>query len=339
MSLLALMKDPAYVDQELAKLLETGPSPKGLDATTDIYSLRELLLERKKQMTSTHQASGAAEQSQIDEINHQVPTRDGSSIRVRVYKVPGQNQPGPLLVMLHGGGFVLGELENEALLCRQWCSRFGGVSVNVEYRLAPEHVFPVPVHDSYDAFKWAVAHASSIGADASKGLIVAGVSAGANMAATISHLYRDEGGNPPLTGVYLSIPSLLSPEAVPEKYKSQYLSRDQNKDAPILNEGSIRFFRKYYQDDPCSPLMSPFIFPSGHRNLPPTYFQICGMDPLRDEGLLYEQDLRADCGVETRVDLYPGLPHGFWSWWPEAEFSKKQFQDSLAGLEWLLKAR
>lgn len=85
--------------------------------------------------------------------------------------------------------------------------------------------------------------------------------------------------------------------------------------------------------------MSPFIFPTGHHGLPPTYFQICGMDPLRDEALLYEQVLREDCGVATRVDLYPGLPHGFWSWWPAAGFSKRQFHDSIQGLGWLLAQR
>jgi acetyl esterase/lipase len=82
--------------------------------------------------------------------------------------------------------------------------------------------------------------------------------------------------------------------------------------------------------------MSPILFPTGHRDLPPTYFQICGMDPLRDEGLIYERILREECAVKTRLDLYPGLPHGFWSWFPNAKFSKKQLIDSLDGLAWLV---
>lgn len=63
--------------------------------------------------------------------------------------------------MLHGGGFALGGLDNEALLCRRWCAEYGGVSVNVDYRLAPEHKFPVPVYDSYDAVKWVGCESSS----------------------------------------------------------------------------------------------------------------------------------------------------------------------------------
>lgn len=90
----------------------------------------------------------------IIEEDHSIPTRDGSQITVRVYKREDQKEPGPVLVILHGGGWVLGGLENEALLCRNWCENFSGLCVNVDYRLAPENPFPIPVHDSYDALTW-----------------------------------------------------------------------------------------------------------------------------------------------------------------------------------------
>lgn len=73
-----------------------------------------------------------------------------------------------------------------------------------------------------------------------------------------------------------------------------------------------------------------------HNDLPATYFQICGMDPLRDEAYIYEEILREENGVKTKVDNYPGLPHGFWSYFPEAEFSKNFQQDCIAGMKWLL---
>ncbi|KAF9883656.1 hypothetical protein FE257_003090 [Aspergillus nanangensis] len=328
-----LIKDHTYVNPELRKILQSEPPKGNLDATTDIYALRELLAKRKKELTDVH---GSSDDALITEEDHLVPTRDGAHITVRVYRTTNQQDTGPIIVMLHGGGWVLGGLDNEALLCRQWCQRYSGVSVNVEYRLAPEHKFPTAVYDSHDAVKWTAAHAATIGGDPRSGFIVAGVSAGASMAAAISHLYRDEQAQPPLTGIYLSIPSLVSPEAVAEKYKPLYSSRVDNANALILNDASMGLFRKLYEDDPHSPLMSPLNFPSGHRGLPPTYLQVCGSDPLRDDGLLYEQVLREESGVKTRLDLYPGLPHGFWSWWPQAEFSKQHFRDSVQGLGWLL---
>lgn len=197
--------------------------------------------------------------------------------------------------------------------------------------------FPIPANDCYDAVKWAAANSKVHGGDLSKGFIVSGVSAGANMACSVAHLARDENLSPPLTGVYLNIPSLLAPQAVPDKLKSTYTSRDENKDAPILNSGAIALFRKLYEDDPLSPLMSPAVWPSGHKDLPPTYLQVAGMDPLRDEGLIYEEMLK-EAGVSTRIDVYPGLPHGFSSWWPKAEFSVKQRKDTAEGLQWLLEA-
>jgi len=80
-------------------------------------------------------------------------------------------------------------------------------------------------------------------------------------------------------------------------------------------------------------------FPAGHKSLPLTYFQICGMDPLRDDSFIYERILREECAVKTRVDFYPGLPHSFWSWFPEATFSKKQLKDSMEGMAWLLESK
>ncbi|KAJ5621151.1 hypothetical protein N7510_005135 [Penicillium lagena] len=327
------IRNSSYVNPELAKILETGPKPASLSVTSDIQALRKLLSQRKKELTQSYANSGGPV---IIEEDHSIPTRDGSQITVRAYKREHQDEPGPVLVIFHGGGWVLGGLENEVLLCRTWCEHFSGLCVNVDYRLAPENPFPIPVYDTYDALTWTASRAKLLGGNPEKGFIIGGISAGGGMAAAISHLYRDQNIQPPLTGIYLSIPSVLAPQAVPEKYKSQYLSRKENANGLILDDGAIALFRRAYKDDPLSPLMSPFNWPNGHANLPPTYFQICGTDPLRDEALLYEQVLREDYGVKTRADLYPGLPHGFWSWWPKTEFGKQHMRDSVKGLAWLL---
>lgn len=109
-----------------------------------------MLLDTKKAMTAAQEYSKS---KGVKETDHKVDTRDGAKIVVRVYQGP-KSSNGPALVWLHGGGFCLGGLDNEELLCGQFCEIYGGVAFNVEYRLAPEHPFPTPVYDCHDSLKW-----------------------------------------------------------------------------------------------------------------------------------------------------------------------------------------
>lgn len=91
----------------------------------------------------------------LSEEDRQIPTRDGNKIAVRVYTPDKAVEGGhPLVVMFHGGGFSLGDLDSEEWNCRAFCAKLGCVVVNVDYRLAPEHPFPTPVNDAWDAVKW-----------------------------------------------------------------------------------------------------------------------------------------------------------------------------------------
>jgi acetyl esterase/lipase len=69
------------------------------------------------------------------------------------------------------------------------------------------------------------------------------------------------------------------------------------------------------------------------------YFQICGMDPLRDEALIYEKVLREEYNIPTKLDVYPGLPHGFWSFWPDMKASTEFVNDATKGVAWLLEQK
>ncbi|CZR51824.1 related to Putative sterigmatocystin biosynthesis lipase/esterase STCI [Phialocephala subalpina] len=322
----------AEINPELEQIIKKyGPIPS-LTAASDISKIRQQLLARKREMTA---ASESTEEATYVEEDRQIPVRDGTTIAVRIHKPKNPPADGsPIFVIYHGGGFCLGGLDNETLLCRRF-TELGGIAVNVDYRLAPEHPFPVPPQDAYDALKWTSENFIKLGGNPKKGFLVGGISAGANFSAIVTHLYRDDKLSPPLTGTYLSIPTCMTAELCPEKYKPFWLSREQNKDAPILNNDSMRLFERLYNSDPKSKYRTPMLF-SSHKDLPPTYFQICGMDPLRDEALIYEDILREESGVKTKVDLYPGLPHGFWSYFPEAEFSKKLQVDCVESLKWLL---
>ena len=215
-----------------------------------------------------------------------------------------------------------------------------------------------------------------LGADPTRGFVVGGGSAGGNIAAVLAHLARDAGLSPPLTGQYLCVPSITSlmpPRDLPARYRAEYLSHPSVTPSldPVLithwtdeSRGATTRadFAALLRVDLRDPLMTPFMYgmreeegegegegegkgenkkkgnseKHGHASLPPAYFQICGLDPLRDEGLLYERVLREEAGVTTRLDLYPGYGHYFWTNFPLLPRSREFVEDTVRGVRWLL---
>ncbi|KAK3683033.1 hypothetical protein LTR37_020631 [Vermiconidia calcicola] len=331
----------AKPDSEWEQMVESamGGQAPDLGVFPDIESLRQWI-SAAKQATSAVMGGNF---ETVKETDHQVSMRDGAEITCRVYspeKPPADGSP--LVVLFHGGGWCIGGLENEELQCRLMTSKLGVTAVNVDYRLAPEHKFPTPVHDCHDATKWAASNASSLGADPSKGFVIGGTSAGGNMTAVVAHQCRDDKMSPPLTGCLLMIPAYCHVDSVPEKYKKDYQSYEQNKNAPILTQKAIDLFTDNYipnASDRKDPLYSPLLWPTGHANLPPSFFQICGQDPLRDEALIFERIMREEEGLKTKVEIYPGLPHGFHSVVPTMTASRKFVDDTIEGVKWLLEQK
>ncbi|KAF8580617.1 alpha/beta-hydrolase [Ramaria rubella] len=265
----------------------------------------------------------------------------GASIVIRTY-IPESNDDGslfPVLVWFHGGGFRRGDVELDDTLMRLICKTSQISCVNVDYRLAPEHPFPIPVQDSYEAVKWVVVNASSLSADLAKGFLVGGASSGGNIATVICLKARDDPllqGK--LTGQILQIPVLCPTDTYPEKWKEELLSMSQNSDAPMLNRKAMaQIFADYRPPDSTSPDVSPLLA-SSLRGLPPAYLQICGLDPLRDEAFLYGKLLR-ESGVPTKVAVYPGLPHAFWYPAPLISGAKMYRMDTVEGIKWLIETK
>lgn len=262
---------------------------------------------------------------------------DGTRVRAKLYQPTTPPAGGSsLIVLFHGGGFCVGTPENEELTARNLVYAFGSVVFNASYRQAPEFKFPCAVDDSWEAVKYAAVSAQTWGADPSVGFIIGGTSAGGNLSAVLSHYSRDEGLSPPITGHYLATPTVLSSDKVPEKYRPYYLSYKQNKNAPLLSHEAIAMFHRGYQPDFDDAVKyNVFNHPKGHKDLTPAFFQINGLDPLRDEALIYERVL-AENGVKTRLEVYPGVPHGRWGFFPFLKTSGKFRKDQLAGFGWLL---
>ncbi|TKA76932.1 hypothetical protein B0A55_03117 [Friedmanniomyces simplex] len=274
---------------------------------------------------------------EVGESFLKIPMRDGFDSELKVFKPTQPPTTGsPLVIMVFGGGFVTGSNGQLTAISRVLSSRFGATVVNISYRLAPQHKFPTGVNDAWDSVQWIAANASSLGADPSKGFILGGVSAGGNITAVIAQKSLDEGMSPPLTGVWLAVPWLFTtPESVPEEYRDQWFSREQNKDAPGFNQEAMAAVVHHLEADNTSEWCSPYNTKSPHRGLPPTCIQADGMDPLRDDALIHEQVLR-EHGVQTKIVTWPGLPHAHFAFFPMLKCGKEALIDIFRGFSWLL---
>lgn len=272
----------------------------------------------------------------IEEFDTKFTTGDGHVNPVRIFKPSSiDGSSAPLVVLIHGGGYCLGDYTIETDHARAIVEAYGVVALSIGYRLAPEHPFPTPIKDAWDGLKWASINAQSFGANPAVGFIVGGTSAGGSMSAVLAHLARDEKLSPPLTGQFLCIASGCPARLMPEKYRAWMLSNKQNAEAPGFNNDTLRMLAEGYKPVSPSPLFAALLNPNGLGDLPRAYFQFCGMDPLRDEGMIYEMALREEGGIKTKFDMYPGLPHGFWATW-ESEKAKKRLEDAVKGFGWLL---
>jgi len=223
-------------------------------------------------------------------------------IPLRIYTPDAAASPLPLLVWLHGGGFVVGGLQSYDAICRALANVSGAIVVSVDYRLAPEHPFPAAVEDAFAALAWTAANAAALGGDAAR-LAVAGDSAGGNLATVCAILARDAGG-PRLTGQALLYPTTVagmdtaSIRACAEGY--------------LLTRRTMDWFHAHYtggRDLAADPRRSPLNAPD-LRGLPPALVIVAGFDPLHDEGVAYAERLK-DAGNPVDLIDFEGMVHGF----------------------------
>lgn len=231
-----------------------------------------------------------------------VPGPDGE-LAVRLYSSAGAGRP-PLIVYLHGGGWVIGSVELVDRPCRAIANETGCVVASVEYRLSPETKFPGAVEDAHAATSWLAEHAGDLGADPDR-VLVAGDSAGGNLAAVTALLARDRGG-PALAGQVLYYPVTAAPD------HSGGGSYEEMGAGYMLTRAGMEWFWGHYtrsDEDGLDPLAAPLHAPDLSR-LPPALVVLAGYDPLRDEGLAYAAKLEA-AGVPADVRRYDGQMHGF----------------------------
>jgi acetyl esterase len=240
---------------------------------------------------------------------------------VRHYRA---DQGAPLLVFLHGGGFVVGSLGTHDAFCRRLCHDAGVHVLSVDYRLAPEHKAPAATEDSIAAYRWALEHADELGADPQR-VAIGGDSAGGNLAAVVTQAARDAGLRLPVLQL------LIYPMADPG---GETVSRTLFADGYFLTKANIEWFDRHYLEDSGLSGADPRVAPLRAQDLSglsPALVLTAGFDPLRDEGTAYADALAA-AGVPVDLREYGSLTHGFVNFFPLGGGSEVALTDLTSAL-------
>lgn len=226
------------------------------------------------------------------------------AIPLRVYTPRDPDgQPLPMLIYIHGGGWVIGSRDSHDVPCRYLALAGDCIVVSVDYRMAPEHPFPEPVHDCWAAVQWIADNAEALGGSAER-IAIGGDSAGGNLSTVMCLMARDQGG-PPFVHQLLIYPGT--------DMTRNHASHDELAEGYRLTRPLIDWFMNHYFSGENKNLRDPLASPllaEDLSGLPPALIVSAGYDPLRDEDLAYHERL-VEQGVDSRHIHYPGMIHGF----------------------------
>ena len=267
----------------------------------------------------------------VDVSERQVPGNDGApDVRVLVYRPAAVDADLPVLLWMHGGGFVGGRVDWDSFLINPMVSAVGCCVVSVGYRLAPETAFPGAIHDCYAALKWVHENGSELRVDA-KRIAIGGLSAGGGLAASLGLMARDRGE------VDVKFQLLLQPMLDDRHATEGY-------DHPFAGE---YVWRKEYNHFGWSALLghepgrdgvSPYASAARAESLaglPPTFINVGAIDLFVEEDIEYARRLMRD-GVPTELHVYPGACHAFQGIAPGSAVSSTSDRDLVAALRRVL---
>jgi acetyl esterase len=286
------------LDPAVQAFLATPAGQRGFppEVETDASVARDYLARTRAALAAVT-ATGKEQLQQVTDLT--LP----SGRALRVYRNSAA-MPAPIVLYLHGGGWVVGGLEMNDALCRRLVSLTGAVIASLDYRLAPEDPYPAALDDCVDALTWVRANASALGGEAGN-VSVGGTSAGGNLAAGLALLVRDR-GLPPLAAQVLLYP-VLDPRMDTSSYAAYgtgyYLEARQ----------MAWYWHQYVGAELASvPGYAAPASVADVRGLPPALIVSAEFDPLRDEAENYAARLAA-AGVPTRMIRVDGQIHSFLS--------------------------
>ncbi len=229
--------------------------------------------------------------------NTHFTARDGAEINVRIYK-PKQQGLFSAIVYYHGGGWVLNDLNTCDASCSLLAEQAKAIVISVEYRLAPEYKFPVPLHDAYDALLWVKENVAYNGF-----IAVAGDSAGGNLAAAVTLIAKEQHESIDAQILLYPVTELTYRSPSYETYSKGY----------GLDQEEMKWFGNYYvrtADDAYNPLVAPLL--ADVEQLPRAFIIVAENDVLRDEGKAYADKLQA-AGVPVTFSIAEGIVHSFFT--------------------------
>src|SRR5262245_1468409 len=299
------------VDPEIRVVLEAMPT----DGAVDLNNIPAARAKMRKLFTKMQANLPAIEG--VNGHDHSVPGRQGDpAVRVRVYQPHERPRLLPALLWIHGGGYVMGDIEQDDRLMQQLVTRVGCVAVSVDYRLPPEHPFPAPVEDCYAGLQWLFAHVGDLGVEPSR-IAIGGASAGGGLAAGLALLTRDR-GEVPVAFQLLIYPMIDDRNVTPASYAIT--------DPRVWHRESNRLgWKAYLGRDGGGEDVSPDAAATRATDLtrlPSAYIPVGALDLFIDENIEYAQRL-IQAGVPTELHVYPGAFHGFDMLAPSAAVSKQ----------------
>ena len=245
----------------------------------------------------------------------EIPGADGITVPLAVFQPPGSTGNDPVILHMHGGGFITGSTTASAARNREIVADLGCAVVSVEYRLAPEHHFPAAIEDCYAALDWVARNGDKIGVDAER-LVLKGESAGGGLAAALAILARDRGEHRPLFQ-HLTYPMLddrTGTRHSPHIFAGEYVWTAQN---------NIFGWTSLLGGKAGEPDVSPYAAAARATDLsglPPAYIMTGALDLFLEEDVDYARRL-ACSGVPVELHVFPGAFHGF-DLAPDAQVAK-----------------
>lgn len=292
-------------------------SAKKLLAPAKSSELTESQIQQinKRSLSNTHLAHKLLKRpvKGVESTTFIIPVEEGAITGYFYFSRSGRSMQltdlRPLIIFYHGGGWVWGNMDLYKSLCTRIAALTNSFVLSVDYRLAPQHKFPTPVEDCYNALVWAAQGARYWKVDPER-IFLLGESTGANLAAVVSRLARDRKG-PSIAGQILVYPVTDG--------RMRTASYAQYKDSPTITTKEMTFFISNYQREPkdiFNPNFSPLLS-KDHSRLPPTLIITAEYDPLLDDGKLYAEALQSADTPAHYLEC-KGTVHGFLLF-PDAE--------------------